>query len=224
MKHYKKRIIQFTVFGLVGFCMYNFVLRFIEPTTQAETIVHTIGIFASLLLGAVGFFGAAFFALCSLFHEQQSAIEPDDKKEQNGLTMKKIIATEYWNNDSERIAYQKWDDGSWEKREFDDAGRNIYFENSEGRWVKCKFNQDGKMEFYENSDGEFLKNYQDEQGNLIGMSGDKNTWTKFIFNAAGQLIGREDGRGDSTVYRERCEYDENGMRTRIDLSDGHKFI
>ena len=96
MKHYTKRIIQFVVFGLIGFCIYNFGLRFIEPVTQAENTVHAIATIASLLLGAIGFYGAAFFALWSLFHnEEQKKSEPETTNEEYLFDFEKKVFTEH---------------------------------------------------------------------------------------------------------------------------------
>lgn len=133
---------------------------------------------------------------------------------------KKVVKTEYWNGDVEKITYQEWDDGSWEKRKHDENGRLTYQEFSDGRWAKQKLNAQGKVESLEYSDGTYIKNYKNEQGQLVSESGDKDNWTKFFFDDDGRITGRE----DSTGYREICEYDENGFRTRINLSDGHKFI
>lgn len=67
MKFYTKRIIQFTAFGLIGLCMYSFDLRFIKPITQAEIIAHTLATVTSLLLSALGFFGAAYYCVRKIF-------------------------------------------------------------------------------------------------------------------------------------------------------------
>lgn len=133
--------------------------------------------------------------------------------------MKKVIKTEYWRDNAECIAYQEWDDGSWQKREFDENGRLTYQECSDGRWAKLKWNDQGDVEYREYSNGFYVKNYKNEQGQHVCEQGDKDGWIKWISDANG-IVGREESNG----YREKCVYDENGMRTRIDLRDGHKFI
>lgn len=134
--------------------------------------------------------------------------------------MKKVVKTEYWHDNEECIAYQEWDDGSWQKREFDENGRLTYQECSDGRWAKQKWNAQGEKESLEYSDGNYIKNYTNEQGQFVHECGNKDGWVKFFFDDYGRIRGREESNG----YREKCEYDENGMRTRIDLRDGHKFI
>ena len=139
---------------------------------------------------------------------------------QGKRNVKNVVQTEYWHCDVDKVAYQEWDDGSWEKREHDECGRMTYQELSDGRWAKQTWSTQGHLDSLEYSDGTYLKNYTNKEGLHVFKTGDKNAWIKFFLDDNGRIIGREESNG----YHEKCEYDENGFRTRIDLSDGHKFI
>lgn len=108
------------------------------------------------------------------------------------VNMKKVVKIDYWRGDKGRIAYREWEDGSWEKREFHENGWNTYYENSDGVWSKAVLDDKGELISFESSNGTFAKSYKDEQGNHVFMVGDKSAMTKFIQDADGKLIGRED--------------------------------
>lgn len=92
---YKKLSIVFVMFGLIGIGMYTLNSRFYEPVTQLETIFHTIVALGSLLLGVVGFFGAAYFLIVSLFHKQEDCYtckEDDSTNEEYFFDFEKVFA------------------------------------------------------------------------------------------------------------------------------------
>ncbi len=56
-------------------------------------------------------------------------------------------------DDRGKEIYYEDDTGYWEKREYDTRGNEIYYENSGGNWYKREYNSVGNIIYHENSDG-----------------------------------------------------------------------
>ena len=57
--------------------------------------------------------------------------------------------------------------GKWARYEYDDNGKDIYYEDSDGYWTKREYDQMGNEIYWANSDGEWEKRKYDRHGNQI---------------------------------------------------------
>ena len=67
----------------------------------------------------------------------------------------------------ERIIYSEYDNGYWEKYEYDEQGNKIYHEDSYGFWSKYEYDNQGNEIYFVDSDGFWEKWEYDDRGNLI---------------------------------------------------------
>jgi len=86
-------------------------------------------------------------------------------------------------------------DGSWEKTEYDKAGKETKYEESTGHWQKKEYNKAGLQTKYEDSTG---------------------YWWKKEYNKAGLQTKYE----DSTGYWGKTEYNKAGLKTKYENSTG----
>ena len=61
------------------------------------------------------------------------------------------------------LIYKEWEDGSWEKREYDSENREVYFQKSNNYWVKWEYDEEGEEIYYEDSNGLVEDNRTEEQ-------------------------------------------------------------
>jgi hypothetical protein len=66
-----------------------------------------------------------------------------------------------------KLIYREISDGFWSKREYNDKGNEIRFENSYGFWGKSEYDDQGNEIYYENSNGFWGKSEYDDEGNEI---------------------------------------------------------
>ena len=57
------------------------------------------------------------------------------------------------------------DEGFWCKIEYDDRGKETYFEESDGYWYKREYNNEGKVIYFKTSHGYWYKREYDSRGN-----------------------------------------------------------
>ncbi len=58
------------------------------------------------------------------------------------------------NKDTKKIDYYlNLDIGYWDKEEFNNEGKEIYYETSSGFWYKKEYDTEGNVIYYENSRG-----------------------------------------------------------------------
>ena len=67
----------------------------------------------------------------------------------------------------ERIIYSEYDNGYWQKHEYDNDGNRTYLQDSYGFWSKYEYDANGNEIYYETSDGFWEKWEYDDRGNLI---------------------------------------------------------
>ncbi len=65
-----------------------------------------------------------------------------------------------------KVIYSEDSKGYWYKRQYDQNGNPIYYEDS-GYWVKYQYDQNGKVIYYETSTGYWSKREYDQNGNQI---------------------------------------------------------
>ena len=96
------------------------------------------------------------------------------------------------NKDNKEIYSENY--GYWYKREHDQNGNEIYFENSDGFWNKCEYDQNGKEIYFEDSTGYWNKNEHDQNGKLIYRENSDGYWSK-----------REHDQNSNVIYYENSE-------------------
>ncbi len=62
--------------------------------------------------------------------------------------MAKIVKEEFFNGDKNKPIYREWDNGYWEKAEYNKNGLEIYHENSDGFWERREYNERGDVTHY----------------------------------------------------------------------------
>ena len=68
----------------------------------------------------------------------------------------------------DRIEYKgDFPDGYWTKREYDQSGNQLSWENSNGEWAKWVYDRNGNEIYWENGIGDWYKMEYDENGNVI---------------------------------------------------------
>ncbi len=106
--------------------------------------------------------------------------------------------------------------GKWEKREYDQHGNQIRFENSQGfveeytfddkgnqtyagdndgYWVKTQYNENNKPVYAEDSGGAWEKSEYNDQGKLIHWENDSGNFETFVYDNDGNEITYEDETG-----------------------------
>jgi hypothetical protein len=81
------------------------------------------------------------------------------------------------------IYWEGYNDGLWNKTEYDLNGNKIYFENSDGYWSKEEYDSNGNEIYYENSGGYWKKKEFDSNGEMV-----------YFVDSNGKIIGNNDNR------------------------------
>ena len=69
--------------------------------------------------------------------------------------------------DKGNVVYIEYDDGYWEKWDYDVKGNLIYFETSYGYWGKREYDDNGNKIYWEDSYGHWKKMEYDDRGKEI---------------------------------------------------------
>ena len=64
-----------------------------------------------------------------------------------------IMSSNFVYGELERIIYSEYDNGDWEKYDYDEQGNKIYHESSDGYWQKWEYDDRGNLIYNEDSDG-----------------------------------------------------------------------
>jgi uncharacterized protein RhaS with RHS repeats len=107
--------------------------------------------------------------------------------------------------------------GNWSRREYDNNGKQIYYEDSNGYWERYEYDNNGKQIYFEASDGYWSRHEYDNNGNLIYYENSDGYWERREYDTNGNVIYYE----DSDVYWERREFDNNGNEIYSENSDGN---
>ena len=100
--------------------------------------------------------------------ENQYGLRPDEYEMVLSRVFNQPVTIEgrYVYNNIDNEIYHEDSGGDWTKREYDNQGNKIYWENSDG-WVKREYDEQGNLTYFEDSDGYWVKYEYDEQGNKI---------------------------------------------------------
>ena len=96
--------------------------------------------------------------------------------------------------------------GNWSRSEFDELGREIYFEEFQGFCKAISYFKDtDSILEYKDSSGKSFKNKYNEDGNLVYYSDNKGTFQQFSYKD-GKMVRYFDEEGTSKVL----DYDYTG--------------
>ena len=99
-------------------------------------------------------------------------------------------------------------DGDCYKREYDEKGNRVKYEDSNGYWYKREYDEKGNEVKFEDSKGYWYKKEYDEKGNEVKFEDSKGYWDKMEYDKKGNEVKFESG------YRQKGE-ESYGTTKRI---------
>ncbi len=94
---------------------------------------------------------------------------------------------------------------SWRKKEYDENGNVVYYENGDGYWAKREYDADENETYYENSFGDWSKKEYDENGNVVYYENGDGYWEKWEYDADGNEVYYENRDGQIDDFRNRIQ-------------------
>ena len=96
-----------------------------------------------------------------------------------------------------------------EKREYNNLGKETYFEDLNGFWEKKEYNELGKEIFFTDVSGRWIKRTVDKNNNQNSYTDSSGYWEKSIFDNESRLLCFKDSNKNRSEY----SYDDKGNRT-----------
>ena len=118
-------------------------------------------------------------------------------------------------NKNRNLLYWEGSGGYWQKREYDENGYQIYYEDSDV-WIKQEYDENGNEIYREDSSGVWFKREYDENGYQTYYENSDGNWVKREYDDNGYILYKEDSNGDWV----KQEFNENGNRIYFEDSNG----